>query len=284
MKILVTGATGFVGRQVIRHLSRTGCDVVATAIERELPQELAAPGVLYVPCDLSGQNENYFDHFGRPEAMIHLAWQGLPNYKDLFHLEENLPRNYTFIKNMIEHGLRDLTAIGTCLEYGLKNGPLSEDLPSDPQVPYAISKDTLRRSIEQLRRMHSFAFKWIRVFYLHGDGQNKSSLLVQLKAALDRGDASFKMSRGEQLRDYLPVEVAASYIVRIALQKRLEGIVNCCSGSPISIRRLVEEYLQRDGRRIRLDLGHYPYPDYEPMAFWGDNTRLEQLLRQAEGD
>lgn len=284
MKVLVTGATGFVGRHVIQHLSRIGCDVVATAIERELPQELAAPAVRYVPCDLSAQNENYFDYFGRPEALIHLAWQGLPNYRDLFHLEKNLPSQYSFLKNLLEHGLRDLTAIGTCLEYGPKNGPLSEDLPADPRVPYAISKDTLRRSIEQLRSTHTFSFKWVRVFYLHGDGQNKSSLLEQLKAALDRGDASFKMSGGEQLRDYLPVEVAASHIASIALQKRVEGVVNCCSGSPISIRRLVEEYLQRDGRQIRLDLGCYPYPDYEPMAFWGDSTRLEQSLRESEGD
>jgi nucleoside-diphosphate-sugar epimerase len=284
MKVLVTGATGFVGRHVIRSLSRTGCDVVATAIESELPQELGALPVTYVPCDLSSQTDNYFDHFGRPDAMIHLAWQGLPNYKDLFHLEENLPNNYFFIKNMIEHGLKDLTAIGTCLEYGMKNGELSEDIPADPQVPYAISKDMLRRSIEQLRSVYTFTFKWVRIFYLHGDGQNRSSLIEQLKAALDRGDKSFKMSRGEQLRDYLPVEVAASHIVSIAMQRRVNGIINCCSGTPISIRRLVEEYLERDGRQIQLDLGYYQYPDYEPMAFWGDSTRLSQILRQPGRD
>jgi dTDP-6-deoxy-L-talose 4-dehydrogenase (NAD+) len=85
------------------------------------------------------------------------------------------------------------------------------------------------------------------------------------------------MSGGEQLRDYLPVEVVAENIVKIALQNKIQGIINNCSGQPISIRRLVEEYLQKTGAKIDLNLGYYPYPTYEPHAFWGCTKKLERI-------
>ncbi len=83
------------------------------------------------------------------------------------------------------------------------------------------------------------------------------------------------MSGGEQLRDYLPVEKVAEYIVRTALQNDVTGVINCCSGKPVSVRKLIEDYLEEKKKNIRLNLGYYPYPDYEPMAFWGDIRRLK---------
>ena len=88
------------------------------------------------------------------------------------------------------------------------------------------------------------------------------------------------MSSGEQLRDYLPVENVAEYIVKIALQDRINGIINCCSGIPVSIRELVENHLEKKQKKIHLNLGYYPYPDYEPMEFWGDNRKLKAILEK----
>ena len=86
------------------------------------------------------------------------------------------------------------------------------------------------------------------------------------------------MSGGEQVRDYLPVEKVAEYIVKISIQDKISGIINCCSGEPISIRRLVENYLVEKNKSIKLNLGHYPYKDYEPMKFWGENNKLKQII------
>jgi dTDP-6-deoxy-L-talose 4-dehydrogenase (NAD+) len=116
------------------------------------------------------------------------------------------------------------------------------------------------------------------LFYIYGKGQNPASVLSQLDGALERGETVFNMSAGEQLRDYLPVEKAAEYITRIAMQSRINGIINCCRGVPISIRKLVEDHLAKRQKSIRLNLGHYSYPDYEPMAFWGDRTKLNKIL------
>jgi dTDP-6-deoxy-L-talose 4-dehydrogenase (NAD+) len=116
---------------------------------------------------------------------------------------------------------------------------------------------------------------------MHGEGQAPSSLLPSLRQAVARGDAVFPMSGGEQLRDYLPVADVAKLIVELALARRDHGIVNVCSGRPIAVRTLVEGWIRQHGWSIGLDLGRFPYPDHEPMAFWGDRRKLDRCLAAA---
>jgi len=280
-KVLVTGATGFIGNYVIGELLRSHCDIIATSQHQEKAEQFEwYTKVKYLPFDLSSfdDNKNYFEYFGEPDILIHLAWEGLPNYKSPFHADENLPRHFSFLSNLIKNGLKDITVTGTCFEYGMKEGCLSEDMASAPANPYAIAKDLLRKRLEELRNQYPFFLKWVRLFYMYGKGQNPKSILAQLEKAIQNKEAAFNMSGGEQLRDYLPVEKVAEYIVRIALQTKTDGIINCCSGSPISIKQLVQNYLQKKQLEIKLNLGYYPYPDYEPMAFWGDDRKLKSII------
>lgn len=281
-KVLVTGATGFVGQHVINALQEKDCTIVATSSSRE-----KAVGfdwfskVEYKPFDLAGvkPDEDYFSLFGKPDVMIHLAWEGLPNYKASFHTEENLPRHFQFLDNMVQGGLKSLTVTGTCFEYGLQEGCLREDMDVFPGNFYAQAKNELRIRLEQLAADQALSFKWIRLFYMFGKGQNPNSLLSQLQAALDRGDEVFNMSPGDQLRDYLPIETVARNIVNIAMQDQVTGVVNCCSGEPVQVKDLVQEYLDDNNATIKLNRGFYPYSDLEPRNFWGDTTKLKTILR-----
>ncbi len=159
---------------------------------------LSTDKVSYLFLDLNkiNQQENYFSKFGNPDMLIHLAWQGLPNYKSLFHFENNLISHYFFLKNMVSHGLKKLVVTGTCFEYGMKEGCLSEDMVTDPQNPYALAKDTLRKFLFELRKKIEFDCTWIRLFYMYGEGQNPNALLSQLQTALENGDKAFNMSGG----------------------------------------------------------------------------------------
>ena len=279
MKVLVTGATGFIGNYVIKELLKCSHDIIATSrnLDKAHSYEWFSQ-VEYIPCDLNIMQENFFQFFQQPDLLIHLAWEGLPNYKDLFHLEKNLFSNYRFLKNMIEHGLKSLVVTGTCFEYGMQSGVLSEDMETKSDNPYGLAKDTLRKFLEQLQKKIDFEFKWVRLFYMYGKGQSPNSILSQLDRALENGETIFNMSGGEQLRDYLSVEKVAEYIVKIAMQDKVNGIINCCSGEPISIRKLAENFLSEKNKSIELNLGLYPYPDYEPMAFWGNNEKLNKIL------
>lgn len=201
-------------------------------------------------------------------GLIHLAWQGLPNYKSLFHLEDNLPFSYRFIKSLVLNGIQQALITGTCFEYGLQSGPISATTRTQPNNPYAAAKDCLHQHLGFLAKEHPFCLQWARLFYMYGKGQSPNSILSQLDAAIDRNDAVFNMSGGEQLRDYLPVEAVARQLFDL-YESHQSGAFNICSGNPISIRRLVKERLEERGSTMKTNPGHFPYPDYEPMAFWG---------------
>ena len=113
---------------------------------------------------------------------------------------------------------------------------------------------------------------------MYGQGQNPISLFAQLDTALDNGDTVFNKSGGEQVRDYLPVEKMAADIVAIALQDKVSGIINCCSGIPVTVKQLVEDHIKERNKHISLNLGYYPYSDYEPMRFCGDNSKLKSIV------
>jgi len=281
MKVLVTGSTGFIGNYVINELIRlNNYDIIATSIDSiEVAMNFKwFDKVKYIQCNLDNKLKNFFTFFEEPDSLIHLAWEGLPNYYELYHFERNLYTNYNFIKNMIINGLGNISVIGTCLEYGLKEGVLYESTKTNPITPYGLAKDTLRKFIEMLNKKYDFSFKWLRLFYLYGKGQNPNSLLPQLDRALDNNEDVFNMSGGDQLRDYLPVEKVAKYITKITFQNAINGIINCCSGKPITIRKLVEDHLKKRNKSIKLNLGFYNYNNYEPMAFWGDNTKLMRII------
>ena len=280
MKVAVTGANGFIGRHVLAELARRDLEVTLLLRPESMAPE-SARGRRVVRLDIANTAANAFELAGRPDVLIHLAWGGLPNYKALHHFERELPMQYAFLKNMVSAGLAQLVVSGTCFEYGMQSGPLSEDMPALPSNPYGLAKDTLRRQLQYLQRERPFALSWARLFYLYGEGQAPNSLLPLLRSAVARGDETFAMSGGEQLRDYLSAPEVAAHLVALALGSRDCGIVNICSGRPVSVRTLVEGWIREHGWRITPALGHFPYPDHEPMAFWGDRRKLDRCLAQA---
>jgi nucleoside-diphosphate-sugar epimerase len=288
MKILVTGATGFIGNYVVEELLKQGHKVIASSANPKKSEALSwFNKVTYIPLDLSqlDNSVDYYQYFLQPKKMIHLAWEGLPNYKDDFHINQNLPRHLSFLTNMLENGLKDLTVTGTCFEYGMQEGCLREDMETHPTNPYGLAKDTLRKKLEDLQNDDSkpetsnFKLKWVRLFYMYGKGQSPNSLLSQLDKALEKGEKVFNMSGGQQERDFLVIEEVADYVVKIALQDKVIGVINCCSGLPVTVEQFVRDYLKTKHQNIDLNLGFYPYADYEPMSFWGDNSKLKNIIR-----
>jgi dTDP-6-deoxy-L-talose 4-dehydrogenase (NAD+) len=281
MKILVTGATGFVGNHVIKYLLDNKIEVFATSRKEDDAKKMTwFHNVKYFQfdiCDYDSEN-NLFEYFEKPDVLIHLAWSRLSNYMDIKHIEENLFEHSNFLKKYIESGGKQIVIAGTCLEYGDQNGLLSEEMAPKPNCPYAIAKDNLRRYMIELQKTNLFILQWVRLFYMYGEGQNNKAIIPQLEIAVRNCETEFNMSGGEQLRDYLSITTVAEYISKIAFQKQITGIINCSSGIPISIRKLIEDEIKNNNYNIKLNLGYYPYPSYEPMAFWGDCSKIKSII------
>ncbi|XXJ20088.1 NAD-dependent epimerase/dehydratase family protein [Desulfovibrio caledoniensis] len=281
MKILVTGATGFIGNHIVKALIRRNLDIVATGRDNDkLASAEWAADVETVPLDITAPPKDLFNKLGSPTHCIHLAWGSLSNFKSDDHATLHLPANLAFLSQLIDGGLKNLLVSGTCFEYGLQEGELTERTPAKPHVAYGIAKNALREELEARSRSFACRLQWARLFYLYGPGQNQRTLFAQLQKAIDGKRDSFDMSGGEQVRDYLHVTEVADALADIALHPTFCGIVNVCSGRNSTLRTLVEEYISERNVSLRLNLGVYPYPDWEPFRFWGAPGVLARIREE----
>ena len=278
MKVIVTGASGFIGKSLIKELYKQDVEVIAVVRDRNKLPELG-DSIKVIEMDLSNPTSDFFDVIEPSVSLVHLAWNGLSNYESIEHIDKELPMHYNFLKSIIGLGVKNIVVTGTCFEYGLQSGKLSEEFDTKPNNPYAYAKDALRKQLQFLQSGNDFNLTWIRPFYIYGDEQPDNTLYSQLRLSVQRGDLLFNMSGGEQSRDYLHINDVVIKISKLVCAKKNLGIVNICSGLPISVRRLVEQWIDEGMWDIQLNLGYYPYPVYEPIAFWGDTKKYNKITK-----
>jgi nucleoside-diphosphate-sugar epimerase len=275
-KVYITGASGFVGRSLVPFFLDNGFEVtVLTRDLRKIENFDWSCNVKSIICDLSRADINF--EVEPRSGLIHLAWENLDDYDSLHHFEFSLPHSYHFIKSMIQRGIEQVLVAGTCLEYGHVYGPIKSNSITAPTTSYAIAKDNLRKQLLKLQASQKFCLQWARLFYIYGEGQSKKSLVSELNEAVRCGDLAFPMSGGQQLRDFLDVHEAAKQMFSCYLNS-VSGPFNICSGRPLSVRTFVEEQARQIGSEIKLELGAYPYPQYEPFSFWGVPNVVETVL------
>ena len=167
--------------------------------------------------------------------------------------------------------------MGTRYEYGLTSGALAESQETNPNTPYGLEKDLLRKELFEIQLRQNFELTWARIFYPYGDGQSEISIYSQLRAAMLNGDQQFKMGSGKQVLDFISVEKVASTLVSLSTRCAGVGLVNIGSGEPQSVLDFVQSQIRALGAQLEPLVGALPDRNFESQSFWADSSKLKSI-------
>ena len=273
MKVLVTGANGYLGQGIVKHILNCGIEVIAADFKVENVDDRADKRV----CDLFAIEDPY-NFFGTPDIILHLAWRdGFVHYSNA-HIDD-LSKHYDFIRKISESKVKKIVVMGSMHEIGFYEGSIKEDTPCNPITPYGISKNALRMLTQMLCKKNVKKFQWLRGYYIVGNSQYGSSIFSKITAAETEGKREFPFTMGQNQFDFIDYEDFCEQVARAVVQDEVLGIINICSGHPEKLADRVERFIKDNGYKIKLKYGAFPDRPYDSKAVWGDGTKIERIIQ-----
>jgi len=275
--ILLTGAAGFVGRQVLRTLAEQNCKV--RVVVRATADNVAAKLAALAPAGAIESVVTTADLWSEParwyteacsgvDTVIHAAWYAEPGlYLDSPKNSDCEQGTVRLAQGAAAAGVRRFAGIGTCFEYDTGGGTLRTTAPLRPHTPYGAAKVATFRALSEFLPREQVEFVWCRLFYLHGEGEDPRRLIPMLRNKLAAGEP-VELGSGTQVRDYLDIRDAARMIVDAALGAG-QGPVNICSERAVTIRQIAEAIADEYGRRDLLRFGARPDNPADPPFIVG---------------
>lgn len=272
MKLLVTGANGYLGQGIVKAILDRGMNVVATDFCCDYVDTRAE----IISCDLFAV-ENPFEFFGRPDALLHLAWRdGFIHYSSS-HIDD-LPKHFSFIRKMAEEGCKQICGMGSMHEIGFFEGSINETTPCHPITPYGIGKNALRELTDVVCKQNGAIFQWLRGFYIVGNSERGCSIFSKITSAEKKGEKEFPFTMGQNQYDFIDYDEFANQVATAVCQKEVNGIINVCSGKPEKLADRVERFITDNNYGIKLKYGAFPDRPYDSKAVWGDARKINSML------
>lgn len=272
-RILVTGATGFIGRHALPPLLAAGHEV--HVIGRTAPDPLTGPGrILHHHADLLGPDLPAIVGSIAAEACLHLAWDVSPGFWTTPANLDWTAATLTLLRAFHQAGGRRFVGAGTCAEYDWTTpaDTLREDAPRAPATLYGTAKDATRRLIEAYARSHGLSWAWGVLFFSFGPGERPERLVPSLTDALLAGREA-PATAGTQIRDLLDSRDQGTAFAAL-LTSGVDGVVNIASGQPVALHEVMTLIGTLTGRPDLLRIGALPQRPGEPPRLVADTTRL----------
>lgn len=273
-KVLLTGATGFIGRHCLPLLMAQGYEVHAVDTKAAGRNH---SGLQWHKADLLDPIQvHMLMEKVQPTYLLHFAWYAVPGkYWTSPENERWVQASQTLLQTFVEHGGRRVVAAGTCAEYDWEQGRCSESTtPLTPVTLYGSCKNTLRESLEAFSRESGLSNAWGRIFFVYGTGEHPNRLVSSVICSLLKGE-SIPCSSGHQKRDFLFVEDVASAFVTL-LGSDVKGAVNIGSGVAVSVREIIEAISKRIGSSDLIRYGELSVPPNDPPLLVADVRRLRE--------
>lgn len=277
--VLVTGAGGYIGRHVVSMLLDFGMQVTAVDIKTEGIDDRAK----LLQYDIFNGAESIYDDLGRPDVCLHLAWRDGFVHNSPAHIE-CLYSHYLFAKNMAAGGLKQFAALGSMHEVGYFEGAIDEDTSCNPRSLYGIAKNSLRQVLQLLSEQENFCFQWLRGYYILGDDLKNNSIFSKILDAETKGQELFPLNSGKNKYDFISVDNLAREIALSVIQENVSGVINCCTGKPVSLREKVEEFILENHLKIRPQYGVFPERSYDSPIIYGNTKKILEIISSAEGN
>lgn len=275
MKILVTGAAGYIGRHVVREFCDAGHEVYVLDFSYKGVDERAKR--MEIP--LFSGDKDIYKQCQEPDALIHMAWRDGFVHNSHIHMDD-LSNHYVFLRNMIDGGLKYLTIMGSMHEVGYWEGAIDENTPCNPMSLYGIAKNALRQSIMLYASDKNVYLHWLRAYYIYGDDSRGSSIFAKLYQAEEEGKTEFPFTTGKNKYDFIHVDELAKMIMKASLQDKINGIINVCTGVPIPLAEKIESYIKERNMNIKLQYGKFPDRPYDSPGVWGDATKIREIMEK----
>lgn len=271
MKILVTGANGYLGKGVVKALINDGQEVVATDMNDKYIDRRAK----LRKADLFSL-ENPYTYFGKPDILLHMAWRDGFVHSSMNHIND-LPKHVEFINMMISGGVKQVAVMGSMHEVGFYEGSINENTPCNPQSQYGISKNALRRIVELECKNKNIKFQWLRGFYIVGNTEDGSSIFSKIVQAARKGQKEFPFTMGLNQFDFLDYDIFCQEVADAVEQSEVDGIINICCGRPEKLADRVERFIKENDFDIALNYGAFPDRPYDSKAIWGDDFKIRMI-------
>ena len=272
MKILVTGANGYLGTGIVKQLLDDGMEVIAADFTIENIDKRAKA----VACDLFTIEEPFL-YFDKPDVLLHLAWKDGFKHDSLSHIHD-MPKHYDFVTKFIDKGIERICILGSMHEIGFYEGSIDESTPTKPQSLYGISKNALREAIKLEADKKGTIFQWIRGYYIVGNTLAGCSIFSKITQAENDGKKEFPFTMGVNQYDFLDYEEFCFQVAAVVEQDVVIGIINCCSGIPERLGARVERFIKDNNYSIKLKYGAFPDRPYDSKAVWGNNQKINEII------
>jgi nucleoside-diphosphate-sugar epimerase len=273
-RVVVTGASGFIGCQTLKLLNKSGYEVCA--ITSDIKNKLTIEGVHWEEINLLNKEDikPILEKFN-PTDFLHFAWDATPG--KYTNSEENLKWVRASIDMLIlfkNNGGKRFVFAGTCFEYDLKYGYLIENTtPTNPSSLYGTCKLSFENIAQKYCLNNDIKFITGRIFYLYGERENSRRVIPYVINCLLNNETAY-CSHGNQVRDFLNVKDVASAFVEI-LKSDVEGVVNIGSGNAIKLREILLKIGEKLEKKQLINFGDENTPMNEPEMIVANINKLK---------